>query len=137
VTQRVVFDTSTVISALLFENGRLAWLRTHWQQSLCQPFICRETALELKQVLSYKKFRHTPALIEEFLSDYLPYCTIAHLTGKAPILCRDAKDQKFLDLAHCVKANILVSSDKDLLALAGKTKFLIESPETYRRRFHQ
>ena len=28
---RVVLDTNVLVSALLFENGRLAWIRHSWQ----------------------------------------------------------------------------------------------------------
>jgi hypothetical protein len=31
VTIRVVLGTNVVVSALLFENGRLAWLRWTWR----------------------------------------------------------------------------------------------------------
>jgi predicted nucleic acid-binding protein len=44
------------------------------------------------------------------------------------------KDQLFLDLAQSGKADILVTGDDDLLALAGQTVFVIETPEEYRRR---
>jgi uncharacterized protein len=49
-------------------------------------------------------------------------------------VCRDAKDQPFLDLAQSGGADLLVSGDQDLLQLAGQTTFFIESPEAYRRR---
>jgi hypothetical protein len=49
-------------------------------------------------------------------------------------VCRDTKDQKFLDLAQSGKADSLVSGDRDLLVLAGRTKFLIETRKEYRRR---
>jgi predicted nucleic acid-binding protein len=70
----------------------------------------------------------------ELLGDYLPYCESADVQKHCPVTCRDAKDQQFLDLAHCGKAEILVTGDHDLLALAGQTGFVIESPEAYRRR---
>jgi hypothetical protein len=31
VSPRVGFDTTVVVSALLFTGGRLAWLRAHWR----------------------------------------------------------------------------------------------------------
>jgi predicted nucleic acid-binding protein len=40
----------------------------------------------------------------------------------------------FLDLAHCGHADMLVSGDDDLLVLMEQTRFVIESPERYRRR---
>jgi predicted nucleic acid-binding protein len=37
-----------------------------------------------------------------------------------------------LDLAQSGKADVMVSGDRDLLELAGKTGFRIEAPEVYR-----
>ena len=34
---RVVFDTNTVVSALLFASGDLAWLRQHWREGGLHP----------------------------------------------------------------------------------------------------
>lgn len=48
-----------------------------------------------------------------------------------PVLCRGPQDQPFLDLAHSGKADLLITGNQDLLALAGETKFVIETPEAY------
>jgi putative PIN family toxin of toxin-antitoxin system len=136
VTLRVVFDTNTVISALLFANGRLTWLRAHWREGGCSPLITRTTVAELTRVLSYPKFRRSVEDRLELLGDFLPHCETVKLTQKCGVICRDANDQPFLDLAQSGKADVLVSGDRDLLALAGKTTFLIETPEAYRRRVH-
>jgi hypothetical protein len=50
-------------------------------------------------------------------------------------VCRDKNDQQFLDLAQSGKADLLVTGDRDLLALSGQTSFLIETPQAYRVRF--
>jgi putative PIN family toxin of toxin-antitoxin system len=134
VIPRTVFDTSVVISALLFRKGQLAWLLGHWRDGGCKPLIVRETAAELTTVLRYAKFHLSTDLFHEALAAYLPYCDIVEITRPCPIRCRDKKDQPFLDLAHGAKADSLVSGDRDLLALAGRTKFAIETPEEYRRR---
>ncbi len=136
-SHRVVFDTNTVLSALAYRNGRLAWLRIHWQQGKCLPLICSETASELTRVLAYAKFRLSAEERLELLSLYLPYCEVVELKLRYSLQCRDKKDQMFLDLAHCGKAEVLISGDQDLLTLSGQTEFAIESPETYRRRIHQ
>jgi putative PIN family toxin of toxin-antitoxin system len=134
VSPRIVFDTSVVISALLFRRGQLAWLRTHWRDGACKPLIARDTAAELTRVLHYGKFHLSFELFQETLAGYLPYCEIVEVTRKCSVQCRDKKDQPFLDLAHSGKADALVTGDRDLLVLAGQTKFLIESPEEYRHR---
>lgn len=131
-TGRVVFDTATVVSALLFAGGRLAWLRQHWRQGGGLPLISRATAAELTRVLGYPKFRLTSDDRRELLAEYLPYCEVVEVTGRCRLTCRDANDQPFLDLAQSGKADLLVSGDQDLLALSGQTEFLIETPEAYR-----
>lgn len=131
---RVVFDTTTVISALLFANGRLAWLRKHWRQGGCAPLLSAETAGELTRVLAYPKFRLAAEDRDELLADYIPFCELVRDVKACAAKCRDANDQPFLDLAQSGNATVLVSGDKDLLALTGKTRFVIETPEEYRRR---
>jgi putative PIN family toxin of toxin-antitoxin system len=130
-SHRVVFDTNTVLSALLFANGRLAWLRGHWRERIWVPLLSRATAAELNSVLAYPKFQLEPEERVELLGDYLPYCEIVGATDQCPQVCRDSHDQTFLDLAHSGKAEVLVSGDKDLPALAGQTAFVIEKPSDY------
>jgi uncharacterized protein len=137
VTHQIVFDTGTVISALLFENGRLAWLRQHWRGSVCQPLVSRATTVELTRVLEYPKFNLPLEERRELLGEYLPYCRIVEQVRKSPVLCRDPKDQPFLDLAHTAKADALVTGDRDLLVLAGQMSFLIVTPEAYRHEFQR
>jgi putative PIN family toxin of toxin-antitoxin system len=134
VSHRIVFDTTTVVSALLFANGRLAWLREHWKGSGCTLLISRTTAAELTRVLGYPKFRLSQDDRRELLGDYLPYCEIVEVTQPSACRCRDANDQPFLDLAESGGAELLVSGDHDLLALAGSAAFVIETPENYRVR---
>ena len=131
---RVVFDTNAVLSALLFRNGRLSWLVGHWQAGNCVPLVSRATASELARVLEYPKFRLTANEQMEALSSYLPFCEVVEFVQPCPVLCRDMKDQPFLDLAQSGKADVLVTGDEDLLALAGQTRLLILTPEEYRRR---
>jgi putative PIN family toxin of toxin-antitoxin system len=133
-TARVVFDTTTVVSALLFANGRLAWLRQHWREGGCTLLISRTTIAELTRVLGYPKFRLSQEERRELLSDYLPFCEVIDTIETCPVSCRDGNDQPFLDLAQSGKADLLISGDQDLLALTGQTTFHIETPEAYRRR---
>jgi putative PIN family toxin of toxin-antitoxin system len=134
VSRRVVFDTTTVVSALVFAKGRLAWLCQHWREGECVPLISRVTAAELTRVLRYPKFELSTDDARELLAAYLPYCEVIELEERCALVCRDTNDQPFLDLAHSGRADVLVSGDQDLLTLAGQTTFLIETPEAYRRR---
>lgn len=133
-SRRVVFDTTTVLSALLFAHGRLAWLRQHWKEGGCTPLLSPTTAAELKRVLGYPKFRLSEDDRRELLADYLPYGEVVESIQMCPHICRDEKDQPFLDLAQAGRASVLVSGDKDLIVMSGLTDFQIETPEAYRLR---
>jgi putative PIN family toxin of toxin-antitoxin system len=131
---RVVFDTNTVISALVFTSGRLAWLRAHWRERCSISLVSRATVAELKWVLGYRKLKLSAEYQIELLGDYVSYCETIEMTKFCPVQCRDTKDQPFLDLAQCGKADLLITGDQDLLSLSGQTAFMIETPEAYRRR---
>jgi uncharacterized protein len=135
-TLRVVFDTNVVLSALRFQSGHLAWLRAHWVSRVVHVLGSKATVDELIGVLAYPKFELTPAEITALLGDVLPYVEVVDVPADrhAP-RCRDAADQKFVDLAIAGRADVLVTGDKDLLALKGAVSFAIESPAAYARRF--
>jgi len=90
VSLRVVLDTTTVVSALIFTNGRLAWLRQHWRDRGCAPLISRATTEELMRVFGYPTFQLSPSDRQELLADYLPYCEVIELKEKSAAACRDA-----------------------------------------------
>ena len=116
---RAVFDTSIVLSALIF-GRRLAWLRSAWARQAVIPVVCRETTAELIRVLAYPKFRLTPAEREVLLADYLPFAEIAPLPAPPPplpVTCRDRADVVFIQLSVSAQVDCLVSGDGDLAVL--------------------
>lgn len=133
---RVVFDTNTVISALLF-GGVLAWLVPHWHARISVPLISRATADEFLRVLRYLKFGLSDIETEAFAARYLPFAQRIDVDDTALLLpdCRDPKDRMFLALAEAGHADALVTGDGDLLALRSQTRFQVETPAQYRTRF--
>ncbi|MCT0207764.1 putative toxin-antitoxin system toxin component, PIN family [Synechococcus sp. CS-1332] len=120
-TIRVVLDTTVLVSALLFENGRLAWLRRTWQSAAITPVLSESSARELIRVLAYPKFRLTRPDIDRLLADVLPWCeTHAGPIKAGQLQVRDLKDQVFLDLALAAGVPVLVSGDGDLLNLKNQ-----------------
>lgn len=120
---RAVLDTNVVLSALLFRQGRLSALRSAWQSGVFVPVVSRQTLEELSRVLAYPKFRLTTADVSSVVESYLPYVE-AHVSSgvRQPLpniipVCRDPKDQMFLELAHSAAVDYLVTGDEDLLAL--------------------
>lgn len=130
--RRTVLDTNTVLSALLFAQGRLVPLRTAWQSGVLSPLLCGQTVAELLRVLAYPKFKLTPDEREELLADYLPFGEVVAPWRKRPPVprCRDRHDRVFLELASVGGAEWLVTGDQDLLSLAGKVHFQIITPAT-------
>lgn len=115
---RAVLDTNVLLSALLFNQGRLSWLRPCWHQGQLTPVLAEPTARELLRVLAYPKFRLQAAERERLLEDLLPWCEswTAAIPSSAHRV-RDPHDQVFLHLALAAATPVLVTGDADLLAL--------------------
>ena len=123
VTLRLVLDTNVLVSALLFQNGHLAWLRRSWQARRISPLLCRATTDELLRVLAYPKFRLDRNDITALLGDLLPYAETVDQPTPIPEAhrCRDPDDQVFVDLLVATGADALVTGDGDLLAIAAQS----------------
>ncbi|MGD9598204.1 MAG: putative toxin-antitoxin system toxin component, PIN family [Steroidobacteraceae bacterium] len=128
--RRVVLDTNTVLSALLFVQGRLVPLRVAWQSGALTPLLCAQTVEELLRVLAYPKFKLSPEDRDELLADYLPFGEVVPPWKRSPAVpaCRDKHDRVFLELASVGGAEWLVTGDQDLLSLSRKVTFRILAP---------
>lgn len=118
---RVVLDTNVVLSALVFGGGLAGRVRLAWQRGVIQPLASTATVQELVRVLAYPKFRLSSQEQQELLADYLPHVETVRIPQPPPSVpdCRDAMDLPFMQLALTGKAQLLVSGDRDLLAIAG------------------
>jgi len=136
---RVALDTNTLVSALLFRNGRVSWLRRAWQSGQLVPLVCTETTQELLRVLAYPKFHLEESEIRDLLGDYLPYAETVNVTSGSAgnSKCRDQDDQIFLDLASAGRADALIIGDGDLLDLADMSKIPILTPADLRQSLAQ
>ena len=131
---RVVLDTNVVVSALLFANGHLAWLREAWQREQFVPLVDRETAAELLRVLHYPKFKLTESDRHDLLADFLPHVETVHPgaddDGLPPL--RDPADLKFLALARRAAADALVTGDADILGASDRAGVPVLTPAEFR-----
>lgn len=114
---RYVLDTNTLVSAVLFEHsvpGQAFRRALKCGEVLVSP----STLEELAEVLQREKFDRyvTAAEREEFLEAFVERATFIEPTEEIR-LCRDAKDDKFLEVAVSGGAAYLISGDKDLRAL--------------------
>ncbi len=119
-TLRAVLDTNVVVSALAFQHGRLAWIRSAWMAGRFTPLGSRATIDEIVRVLTYPKLHLTGEDIEVLLADYLPFMEVMEIkAGRQPVPePADPDDRKFLELAAGGQARFLVTGDRDLLRLS-------------------
>lgn len=135
---RVVLDTSTLVSAAL-RRGSLP--EQALSKALASSELCAstETLNELATVLGREKFdryldresrENFVALIRRHARLFA--VQLSDLAAVEP-RCRDAQDDKFLALLLAAEADVLVSSDEDLLVLHPWRGIPVPTPEAFLR----
>jgi uncharacterized protein len=128
---RYVFDTGVLVSAAIFpESIPRRALSEGLQKG--QLVLSPATAEELQNVLGRPKF-------DRYMSHQVRQRFLANLVDRARVVepnqtfnvCRDPKDNKFLEVAVCCKASFLVTGDKDLLVLNPFQGVPIVTPSDY------
>ena len=136
IVKRVVMDTSTLVSAVLLPQStpRQAFLKGLASGVLC---VSPATLIEMEFVLMRKKFdRYLDQKTRlDFLAMYRTHARLFPVSEAEetalPLSCRDPHDNKFLALAlHC-SADVLVSSDDDLLTLNPYQGIPVLSPQRF------
>ena len=120
--RRVVFDTSTLVSAALRSESvpHQALLRA---LSICDVCASAETLAEIETVLDRSKFdsylnrEERQAFVDAIRRAVHVFAVQDAELVETVRACRDPKDHKFLALALAAEADVLVSSDRDLLIL--------------------
>ena len=115
--KRVVFDTSTLISAVLKPQSVPAQALS-WAWEVAELIVSEATLLELQTVLGRDRFDAYRALAarQEFFVNYQAMTSLVEVSAEVQA-CRDPKDDKFLSLAVAGGASLIVSSDEDLLTI--------------------
>ena len=114
---RVVLDTNVVVSATLLPGSvpRRALDKGLDQGSI---LISIPVLLEIAEVLTREKFERYVTESERlrFLVALLKETELVEITEQIDV-CRDPKDNKFLELAICGEADFIITGDDDLLDL--------------------
>lgn len=114
--ERVVVDTNVVVSGLLFPDSVPA--RAVLKAQKGEILSSEATRLELITVMSRSRFdRYVERQIRQRLTaEYVDATVLVEIS--APIrVCRDPRDDKFLEVAVHGRADVIVTGDADLLAL--------------------
>ncbi len=114
---RFVLDNNILVSALLVKNSAPFWVIKKVEE-MGVILYSEATLLELNQVLNRKKFikYFTVEEKQEFIVKLIESAELVVITESIDI-CRDPKDNKFLELAVSGEADFIISGDRDLLVL--------------------
>ncbi|WP_206814280.1 putative toxin-antitoxin system toxin component, PIN family [Chroococcus sp. FPU101] len=126
-----MIHTNTLVSRLLLPNSILAQaVRLAIDCGII--LICNDTQQELELVLNRKKFDKYVSLDDrqEFLRKLNQIAQPIQLIERFQV-CRDEKDNKFLELAVNEKANFIVTGDQDLLILNPFMEIQIITPKNF------
>ena len=119
---RLVLDTNVVLDLFHWGNTDAVPIMAALDAGRIQCVVDARTLDELQRVLTYPQLKLTPDMITERYARYTRLVEVFP-EGEAPKLprCKDRDDQKFLELSARCGANLLVSKDKALLRLRGRT----------------
>ncbi|MBE9198921.1 putative toxin-antitoxin system toxin component, PIN family [Nodularia sp. LEGE 06071] len=128
---RIVIDTNVIVSALIFSKSTtMQAFREAKQNGLI--LISVEILSELIDVLSRQKFDRylSREIREDFLASLARETELITISETVDI-CRDPKDNKFLELAISGEATHIITGDKDLLELHPFRHILIVTPSQF------
>jgi putative PIN family toxin of toxin-antitoxin system len=114
---RVVVDTNILISFAIRPNSEFERLF----DSIAQTgilLVSEDTLAELYTVLTRDRFRKYISLesARDYVDWYLGISELVTVRGRLTV-CRDPRDDKFLELAVAGRATSVISGDADLLVL--------------------
>jgi putative PIN family toxin of toxin-antitoxin system len=132
----VILDTNIVLDTFVFSDPAAIALQSALHSGALQWIATAPMREELERVLGYPKIAKRLAFYEMQPADVLrQFDTLVQtvaVAAKAPIVCKDADDQKFIDLAVAHKTLVLSKDNavlcmrKRLLALGAQAQAAIE-----------
>lgn len=117
-----VIDTNVWLDLYFWDDAGVESLKALIEAkriSVCTTLECLE---ELADVIHRPQFALTVEKQHELLKRVLSVCTLVVQPTDVTVKCRDGDDQKFLNLAHALKADFLVTKDKLVLKAGKKLK---------------
>lgn len=133
----VILDTNIVLDTFVFNDPVAQPLRDALQSGSLQWIATTPMREELERVLAYPKIAKRLAFYQLTAADVLAQfdarVQLVDVAAKAPVVCKDPDDQKFIDLtvAHQAlvlsKDNAVLCMKKRLLALGAIAQVAIDN----------
>ena len=119
-TRPVVVDTNVALDLLIFSDPRTAALRTLLAQGRLAWIATQVMRDELQRVLAYphiaERMDYYRVDAAQVLAAFDAQVQRVEIAPKVAYVCKDADDQKFIDLAAAHRA-ILLSKDKAVICM--------------------
>lgn len=125
-----VLDTNVLVSGIFF-GGLPGKILDAWTESRFEIYVTPHILGEYASALSAYGGKKAESLKDYWISALIEHAHHVLDPTTYPRVCRDPHDDKFLYCAVSVKADYLITGDKDLKALEGSYDFKIVSPRTF------
>jgi putative PIN family toxin of toxin-antitoxin system len=123
----IVLDTNIVLDLFIFADPATPALRAALEARSLHWIATQAMRDELERVLAYShivpRMAYYKITAQEVLAQFDAQVRLADVAPKARYVCKDADDQKFIDLAVAHQA-LLLSKDKAVLTLAKRLRTL-------------
>ncbi len=123
VPTRVVLDTNIVLDLWLYQDPATPALLAALESKSVQWLATQVMRDELERVLAYTHIAARLALGQQTAQDLLKqfdaHAQLMPIAAKCPFVCKDADDQKFIDLAAEHRTQ-LISKDKAVLTMRNR-----------------
>lgn len=131
----IVLDTNIVLDLFVFNDPATPPLAQALREGALRWIASQPMRDELERVLAYTHIIPRLAYYEMSAGDVLQRfdagVQLVDVASKVPLTCKDADDQKFIDLAVAHQA-VLLSKDKAVLALAKRMRaYQVETAKVY------
>jgi putative PIN family toxin of toxin-antitoxin system len=125
---KIVFDTNVLISTFVFKgfSKEVFEYCFSYHQLYTSPWILNEFQEKMREKLKVPEDKIS--VVIELIKEGFK---IINPTGAPPRICRDEDDNNILLLAKFIKAEYIVTGDKDLLSLIEYEGTQIESPRGF------
>ncbi len=124
----VVFDSGVWVSAFQFGGTPLAAIQSAFISD--QIAYCDLIIAEIRAVL-VRKFSWRDDEVRSLLEDYLSEGIKAEINHNLHGVCRDRKDDMVFECAESAEAEIIISGDRDLLAVGKYRNISVLTPRQY------
>ena len=119
----IVLDTNIVLDLWLYLDPVMPALLEALTSKRVDWVATQAMRDELERVLTYPhialRMQKGGLVAEEVLAQFDRYARLVPVADRAPYVCKDADDQKFIDLA-CAYSCRLVSKDKAVLTMRNR-----------------